>query len=211
MAAQQQNIFEGMNIRYFGPIDGHDVKNLARVLRDIKDMQGPKSCTYILSKEKDSVRRRKHATEWHAPGKFDPVTANVSLPTLKECLRFFQDVFGNTLVELAEANPKIVSVTPAMPSGCSMNILMEKMPKRAFDVGIAEGHAVTFSGGMAKDGLQPFCNIYSSFMQRAHDNMHPRRSDSESPCCFVPRPRLLVPSRQSYSSAALIMFTPILI
>ena len=113
----------------------------------------------------------KHATEWHAPGKFDPVTGERFIANTEGMPPLFQDVFGNTLVELAEANPKIVGVTPAMPSGCSMNILMEKMPKRAFDVGIAEGHAVTFSGGMAKDGLQPFCNIYSSFMQRAHDNI----------------------------------------
>ena len=171
MAAQQQNIFEGMNIRYFGPIDGHDVKNLARVLRDIKDMQGPKILHLHTIKGKGFGPAEKHATEWHAPGKFDPVTGERFIANTEGMPPLFQDVFGNTLVELAEANPKIVGVTPAMPSGCSMNILMEKMPKRAFDVGIAEGHAVTFSGGMAKDGLQPFCNIYSSFMQRAHDNI----------------------------------------
>ena len=171
MAAQQQNIFEGMNIRYFGPIDGHDVKNLARVLRDIKDMQGPKILHLHTIKGKGFGPAEKHATEWHAPGKFDPVTGERFIANTEGMPPLFQDVFGNTLVELAEANPKIVGVTPAMPSGCSMNILMEKMPKRAFDVGIAEGHAVTFSGGMAKDGLQPFCNIYSSFMQRAYDNV----------------------------------------
>lgn len=171
MAAQQQNIFEGMNIRYFGPIDGHNVKNLARVLRDIKDLQGPKILHLHTIKGKGFVPAEKHATEWHAPGKFDPVTGERYVPNSEEMPPLFQDVFGNTLVELAKANPKIVGVTPAMPSGCSMNILMEKMPQRAFDVGIAEGHAVTFSGGMAKEGLLPFCNIYSSFMQRAYDNI----------------------------------------
>lgn len=171
IAAQQQNIFEGMNIRYFGPIDGHDVKNLARVLRDIKDLQGPKILHLHTIKGKGFAPAEKHATEWHAPGKFDPVTGERFVPQTEDMPPLFQDVFGNTLVELADANPKIVGITPAMPSGCSMNILMEKMPKRAFDVGIAEGHAVTFSGGMAKEGLLPFCNIYSSFMQRAYDNI----------------------------------------
>ena len=171
MAAQQQNIFEGMNIRYFGPIDGHDIKNLSRVLRDIKDLKGPKILHLHTIKGKGFAPAEKHATEWHAPGKFDPVTGERFVANTEGMPPLFQDVFGNTLVELAEANPRIVGVTPAMPSGCSMNILMSKMPKRAFDVGIAEGHAVTFSGGMAKDGLQPFCNIYSSFMQRAYDNV----------------------------------------
>ena len=171
MAAQQQNIFEGMNIRYFGPIDGHDIKNLSRVLRDIKDLKGPKILHLHTIKGKGFAPAEKHATEWHAPGKFDPVTGERFVANTEGMPPLFQDVFGNTLVELAEANPRIVGVTPAMPSGCSMNILMSKMPKRAFDVGIAEGHAVTFSGGMAKDGLQPFCNIYSSFMQRAYDNI----------------------------------------
>ena len=171
MAAQQQNIFEGMNIRYFGPIDGHDVRNLARVLHDIKDLQGPKILHLHTIKGKGFAPAEEHATEWHAPGKFDPVTGERFIVNTEGMPPLFQDVFGNTLVQLAEANPKIVGVTPAMPSGCSMNILMEKMPKRAFDVGIAEGHAVTFSGGMAKDGLIPFCNIYSSFLQRAHDNI----------------------------------------
>lgn len=171
MAAQQQNIFEGMNIRYFGPIDGHDVQNLSRVLRDIKDLKGPKILHLHTIKGKGFAPAEQHATEWHAPGKFDPVTGERFVTDTAGMPPLFQDVFGNTLLELAEANPRIVGVTPAMPSGCSMNILMEKMPQRAFDVGIAEGHAVTFSGGMAKDGLQPFCNIYSSFMQRAYDNM----------------------------------------
>lgn len=171
MAARQQNIFEGMNIRYFGPIDGHDVKNLARVLHDIKDLQGPKILHLHTIKGKGFVPAEEDATEWHAPGKFNPVTGERFIANTEGMPPRFQDVFGHTLVELAEANPKIVGVTPAMPSGCSMNILMEKMPERAFDVGIAEGHAVTFSGGMAKDGLLPFCNIYSSFMQRAYDNI----------------------------------------
>ncbi|MCD8182181.1 MAG: 1-deoxy-D-xylulose-5-phosphate synthase [Bacteroides sp.] len=171
MAAQQQNIFEGMNIRYFGPINGHDVKNLARVLRGIKDMQGPKILHLHTIKGKGFESAEKNPSIWHAPGKFDPetgerITANTSdLPPL------FQNVFGGTLLELAEKNTKIVGVTPAMPTGCSMNILMEAMPDRAFDVGIAEGHAATFSGGMAKEGMQPFCSIYSSFMQRAYDNV----------------------------------------
>ena len=171
MAAQQQNVFEGMNIRYFGPIDGHDVKKLVRVLNDIKDMKGPKILHLHTTKGKGFGPAEKHATEWHAPGKFNPVTGERLIANTEGMPPLFQEVFGHTLVELAEANPRIIGVTPAMPSGCSMNLLMEKMPDRAFDVGIAEGHAVTFSGGMAKDGLQPFCNIYSSFMQRAHDNV----------------------------------------
>ncbi len=171
LLAQQQNVFEGMNIRYFGPIDGHDVNNLAKVLKDIKDMEGPKLLHIHTTKGKGFAPAEKAATEWHAPGKFDKetgerlVTDDEGLPPL------FQDVFGETLLELAKENEKIVGVTPAMPSGCSMNILMRAMPDRGFDVGIAEGHAVTFSGGMAKDGLLPFCNIYSSFMQRAYDNV----------------------------------------
>ena len=171
MAAQQQNVFEGMNIRYFGPIDGHDVKKLVRVLNDIKDMKGPKILHLHTTKGKGFGPAEKHAPEWHAPGKFNPVTGERLIANTEGMPPLFQEVFGHTLVELAEANPRIIGVTPAMPSGCSMNLLMEKMPDRAFDVGIAEGHAVTFSGGMAKDGLQPFCNIYSSFMQRAHDNV----------------------------------------
>ena len=134
MAAQQQNIFEGMNIRYFGPIDGHDIKNLSRVLRDIKDLKGPKILHLHTIKGKGFAPAEKHATEWHAPGKFDPVTGERFVANTEGMPPLFQDVFGNTLVELAEANPRIVGVTPAMPSGCSMNILMSKMPKRAFDV-----------------------------------------------------------------------------
>lgn len=171
MAAQQQNIFEGMNIRYFGPVDGHDVKNIARILRDIKDLQGPKILHLHTIKGKGFAPAEQHATEWHAPGKFNPVTGERFVANTEGLPPLFQDVFGETLVELADQNPTIVGVTPAMPTGCSMNMLMKTMPKRAFDVGIAEGHAVTFSGGMAKDGLLPFCNIYSSFMQRAYDNI----------------------------------------
>lgn len=171
LAAQQQNIFEGMNIRYFGPVDGHDVKNIARILRDIKDLQGPKILHLHTTKGKGFEPAEKAPGIWHAPGKFDPVTKQRIIANTEGMPPLFQDVFGNTLVQLSEKNERIVGVTPAMPTGCSMNILMEKMPDRAFDVGIAEGHAVTFSGGMAKDGLQPFCNIYSSFMQRAYDNI----------------------------------------
>ena len=171
LAMQQQNMFEGLNIRYFGPVDGHDIKNLSRVLRDIKDMKGPKLLHLHTVKGKGFEPAEKQATIWHAPGRFDPLTGTIIKDTEKDLPPKFQTVFGNTLVELAEANKNIVGVTPAMPSGCSMNIMMEKIPERAFDVGIAEGHAVTFSGGMAKEGLQPFCNIYSSFMQRAYDNL----------------------------------------
>ena len=171
MAAQQQNIFEGMNIRYFGPINGHDVKNLARILRDIKDMQGPKILHLHTVKGKGFEPAEKNPGIWHAPGKFDPETGERITTDTSNLPPLYQTVFGETLVELAEKNPKIVGITPAMPTGCSMNLLMKAMPDRAFDVGIAEGHAATFSGGMAKEGLQPFCNIYSSFMQRAYDNV----------------------------------------
>ena len=171
MAAQQQNIFEGMNIRYFGPVDGHNVKNIARILRDIKDMQGPKILHLHTIKGKGFEPAEKNPGIWHAPGKFNPETGKRIKADTSNLPPLFQDVFGETLVELAEQNPRIVGVTPAMPTGCSMNKLMDLMPDRAFDVGIAEGHAATFSGGMAKEGMQPFCNIYSSFMQRAYDNV----------------------------------------
>jgi 1-deoxy-D-xylulose-5-phosphate synthase len=171
MLTQQQNVFEGMNIRYFGPIDGHDVNGLAKVLKDIKDMQGPKLLHIHTTKGKGFKPAEKAATIWHAPGKFDKETGERIVADTEGMPPLFQEVFGHTLLELAKQNDKIVGVTPAMPSGCSMNILMKAMPNRGFDVGIAEGHAVTFSGGMAKDGLIPFCNIYSSFMQRAYDNI----------------------------------------
>ena len=169
--SHQQNIFEGMNIRYFGPFDGHDVTNLVRVLRQIKDMKGPKLLHLHTVKGRGYAPAEKDATVWHAPGKFDVATGQrISESSAQQPLKF-QEVFGKTLLELAKLNPRIVGVTPAMPTGCSMNIMMKEMPDRVFDVGIAEGHAVTFSGGMAKDGLQPFCNIYSAFAQRAYDNI----------------------------------------
>ena len=169
--SHQQNIFEGMNIRYFGPFDGHDVGNLVRVLRQIKDMKGPKLLHLHTVKGRGYAPAEKDATVWHAPGKFDVATGQrISESSAQQPLKF-QEVFGKTLLELAKLNPRIVGVTPAMPTGCSMNIMMQEMPDRVFDVGIAEGHAVTFSGGMAKDGLQPFCNIYSAFAQRAYDNI----------------------------------------
>lgn len=171
LLSHQQNIFEGMNIRYFGPVDGHNVKELVRVLRQLKKMKGPKLLHLHTIKGKGYKPAEESATIWHAPGKFDPDTGERLGGDTKNLPPKFQDVFGETLVELAEKNPRIVGVTPAMPTGCSMNKLMNAMPERAFDVGIAEGHAVTFSGGMAKDGLIPFCNIYSAFAQRAYDNI----------------------------------------
>lgn len=171
IVAQQQNIFEGMNIRYFGPVDGHDVKNIARILHDIKDLEGPKVLHLHTVKGKGFAPAEKHPSIWHAPGRFDPLTGKRSVVKTDGIPPLFQDVFGHTLVELAHKNSKIVGVTPAMPTGCSMTFLMNEMPDRAFDVGIAEGHAVTFSGGLAKEGMIPFCNIYSSFMQRAYDNV----------------------------------------
>ena len=169
--SHQQNIFEGMNIRYFGPFDGHDVKELVRIFQQLKDMEGPKLLHLHTVKGKGYKPAEEEATIWHAPGKFDPETGRRLTDSDKGKPAKYQDVFGNTLLELARSNPKIVGVTPAMPTGCSMNIMMEEMPDRTFDVGIAEGHAVTFSGGMAKEGLIPFCNIYSAFAQRAYDNI----------------------------------------
>jgi len=169
--SHQQNIFEGMNIRYFGPFDGHDVKEVVRLLQQLKKMKGPKLLHLHTTKGKGYEPAEKSATIWHAPGKFDPETGERLIADTSNKPPKYQDVFGNTLLELAQQNPKIVGVTPAMPTGCSMNIMMQAMPDRTFDVGIAEGHAVTFSGGMAKDGLIPFCNIYSSFAQRAYDNI----------------------------------------
>ena len=169
--SHQQNIFEGMNIRYFGPFDGHDVKEVVRILSQLKNMKGPKLLHLHTIKGKGYKPAEDAATIWHAPGKFNAATGErIIADTSNEPPRF-QDVFGYTLLELAQANKRIVGVTPAMPTGCSMNIMMKEMPDRVFDVGIAEGHAVTFSGGMAKDGLMPFCNIYSAFAQRAYDNI----------------------------------------
>lgn len=169
--SHQQNIFEGLNIRYFGPYNGHNVKELVRILRQLKDMKGPKMLHLHTIKGKGYEPAEKAATIWHAPGKFDVNTGERIVKDTTGKPPRFQDVFGHTLVELARLNPKIVGVTPAMPTGCSMNIMMKEMPERTFDVGIAEGHAVTFSAGMAKEGLQPFCNIYSAFAQRAYDNI----------------------------------------
>ena len=169
--AHQQNIFEGMNIRYFGPFDGNDVGELVRILRQLKDMKGPKLLHLHTKKGKGYEPAEKSAVVWHAPGKFDPKTGKRIIHESHNEPPKFQDVFGNTLLELARKNPRIVGVTPAMPTGCSMNIMMKDMPERTFDVGIAEAHAVAFSAGMAKDGLQPFCNIYSAFSQRAYDSI----------------------------------------
>jgi len=171
LLTNQQNFFEGMNIRYFGPVDGHNVEGLIKVLRDIKDMKGPKILHVCTVKGKGFEPAERDATQWHAPGLFNPVTGKRAVKKDENMPLLFQDVFGHTLVELATTNPKIAGITPAMPTGCSMNIMMEHFPERCFDVGIAEGHAVTFSAGLAKEGLIPFCNIYSSFAQRAYDNI----------------------------------------
>ncbi len=167
-----RNIFESLSIRYFGQIDGHDVKQLVKTLTDIKNFEGPKVLHIKTVKGKGYAPAENSATEWHAPGLFNKETGE----RIIECDEksepsLYQYVFGNTLLELAEMNSKIVGVTPAMPTGCSMNVMMHEMPDRIFDVGIAEGHAVTFSAGLAKEGLMPFCNIYSSFMQRAYDEV----------------------------------------
>ncbi|MDR2118504.1 MAG: 1-deoxy-D-xylulose-5-phosphate synthase [Tannerellaceae bacterium] len=171
LLTQQHNLFEGFSIRYFGPVDGHDVGYLVRVLNDIKHMQGPKLLHIKTRKGKGFRPAEASATEWHAPGKFDKETGRRILPDSLEQPQLYQDVFGHTLVELAEEDERIVGITPAMPTGCSMTYLMKAFPERAFDVGIAEGHAVTFSAGLAKEGMIPFCNVYSSFMQRAYDNL----------------------------------------
>ena len=169
MLYQQQNIFEGMSVRYFGPIDGHDVIELVHTLNIIKDMKGPKLLHIHTVKGRGYEPAEKDATAWHQPGLFDIETGERIIS--ESGIPRFQDVFGETLVELAKMNPAVVGVTPAMPTGCSMNLLMKEMPERFFDVGIAEGHAVTFSAGLGKGGAMPFCNIYSSFMQRGYDNL----------------------------------------
>lgn len=172
LLTNQHNLFEGLNIRYFGPVDGHNVENLVNTLRDIKDMSGPKLLHVCTVKGKGYSPAENDATKWHAPGKFNKTTGErIQTNTGNNEPLKFQDVFGYTMVELAEKNKKIVGVTPAMPTGCSMNIMMEKHPDRTFDVGIAEGHAVTFSAGLASQGFIPFCNIYSSFAQRSYDNI----------------------------------------
>lgn len=169
----QSNFFESLNLRYFGPVDGHDLDHLVTVLDDLKNIKGPKILHCVTVKGKGYGPAEKgNATTWHAPGTFDKITGEIHKKVYeKPQPPKYQDVFGHTLVELAKANPKVVGITPAMPSGSSMNIMMKEMPDRAFDVGIAEQHAVTFSAGLATQGLIPFCNIYSSFMQRAYDQV----------------------------------------
>lgn len=169
---KQSNLFESLNLRYFGPVDGHDVNHLVDVLSDLKDIPGPKILHCVTVKGKGYALAEKDQTKWHAPGKFDKITGEIKKKVFDQPQPpKYQDVFGNTLVELAEENEKIMGVTPAMPSGSSMNIMMKAMPERAFDVGIAEQHAVTFSAGLATQGMVPYCNIYSTFMQRAYDQV----------------------------------------
>ena len=169
---KRSNFFEALKFRYFGPIDGHDVEHLVKVLNDLKDIPGPKLLHCVTVKGKGYALAEKDQTKWHAPGLFDKITGEIKkTKSEKPQPPKYQDVFGHTIVELAEQNSKIMGITPAMPSGCSLNLMMKAMPNRAFDVGIAEQHAVTFSAGLATQGLIPFCNIYSSFMQRAYDQV----------------------------------------
>lgn len=169
---KNSNLFESLRFRYFGPIDGHDVKHLVRILTDLRDIPGPKLLHCVTTKGKGYTLAEKDQTKWHAPGLFDKITGEIKkVKHDKPQPPKYQDVFGHTIIELAEQNPKIMGITPAMPSGCSLNMMMKAMPNRAFDVGIAEQHAVTFSAGLATQGLTPFCNIYSSFMQRAYDQV----------------------------------------
>ena len=167
----RSNLFEGLNLRYFGPIDGHDVLHLIRVLEDMKRIPGPKILHCITIKGKGYLHAEQNQTTFHAPGKFDISTGEILPATPDNTPPAYQEVFGHTILELAKMNEKIVGITPAMPSGCSLSIMMKEMPDRTFDVGIAEQHAVTFSAGLAAEGLVPFCNIYSSFMQRAYDQV----------------------------------------
>ncbi|MBS1658903.1 MAG: 1-deoxy-D-xylulose-5-phosphate synthase [Bacteroidetes bacterium] len=172
MVSSSANLFEALKLRYFGPIDGHNVAKLVDTLKDLREIPGPKILHIITTKGKGYALAEKDQTKWHAPGLFDKVTGEIFKKTPdKPMPPKYQDVFGHTMVELAENNPKIVGITPAMPSGSSLNIMMKAMPDRAFDVGIAEQHAVTFSAGLATQGLVPFCNIYSSFLQRAYDQV----------------------------------------
>lgn len=171
LLTKQHNLFEGFSIRYFGPVDGHDVSYMVKVLNDIKDMKGPKLLHIRTKKGKGFEPAERSATEWHAPGRFNKETGErIVLHDLNEP-QLYQDVFGHTLVELAKQDDRIVGITPAMPTGCSMTYMMKHFPSRTFDVGIAEAHAVTFSAGLAKEGMIPFCNIYSSFIQRAYDQI----------------------------------------
>jgi len=168
----KSNLFESLNFRYFGPVDGHDVIKLSKILHDLKGIQGPKLLHVITVKGKGLEKAEMDPTKYHSPGTFDSKTGEIIKKTCVEKLApKYQTVFGRTIIELAQNNSKIIGVTPAMPTGCSLNLMMEKMPDRVFDVGIAEQHAVTFSAGMAAQGLIPYCNIYSSFMQRAYDQV----------------------------------------
>lgn len=171
LLTKQHNLFEGFSIRYFGPVDGHDVNYMVKVLNDIKDMKGPKLLHIRTKKGKGFKPAEESATEWHAPGRFNKETGERLCVHKLDEPQLYQDVFGHTLLELAEQDDRIVGITPAMPTGCSMTYMMKQFPHRTFDVGIAEAHAVTFSAGMAKEGLIPFCNIYSSFLQRAYDQV----------------------------------------
>ncbi|MCM1031325.1 MAG: 1-deoxy-D-xylulose-5-phosphate synthase [Oscillibacter sp.] len=171
MLLKRSNLFEAMGLRYFGPVDGHDVNHLVKLLRDLQKIKGPKVLHCITKKGKGFKQAEADQTTWHAPGKYNKVTGELIHEKKSSTAPKFQDVFGNTLLELAKVNKKIVGITPAMPTGCSLNIMMKEMPERCFDVGIAEQHAVTFSAGLAAKGLIPFCNIYSSFMQRAYDQI----------------------------------------
>jgi 1-deoxy-D-xylulose-5-phosphate synthase len=169
---KQSNLFESLNFRYFGPVDGHDVVHLAKLMEDLKDIQGPKLLHVITKKGKGFKQAELNQTRFHAPGKFDKETGEIlTVKSDKPQPPLYQDVFGHTILELAKKNEKIVGITPAMPSGSSLKIMMDEMPERTFDVGIAEQHAVTFSAGLATQGLIPFCTIYSSFMQRAYDQV----------------------------------------
>ena len=170
LSKQPSNIFTGLNIRYFGPTDGHDVENLVRILSEIKNHRGPKVLHIITKKGKGYAPAENDQTVWHAPGEFNVANGQRLIANGSET-PLWQEVFGETLLELAKKNEKIVGITPAMPSGCSMSIMQKELPDRVFDVGIAEGHAVTFSAGLAKAGMIPYCNIYSTFLQRAYDNI----------------------------------------
>ena len=167
----KSNLFEGMNFRYFGPIDGHDVLHLTEVLKDLKQIPGPKLLHCLTVKGKGFKKAEENQTKFHAPGKFDKETGEILTPSNGDGPLNYQDVFGRTILELARMNEKIAGITPAMPSGCSLCIMMKELPERTFDVGIAEQHAVTFSAGLATQGLIPFCNIYSTFIQRAYDQV----------------------------------------
>ena len=171
LTKQDNNIFQGLNLRYFGPADGHDVLNLVRIFKEIKDYEGPKVLHIITKKGKGYEPAENDQTTWHAPGEFSIETGERLKVKGERQEPLWQEVFGNQLLQLAKEDERVVGVTPAMPSGCSMNIMQRELPDRVFDVGIAEGHAVTFSAGMAKAGLIPYCNIYSSFLQRAYDNI----------------------------------------